>query len=251
MPDYSHHPPSAPPPSSLMTDPYAPPPALLDHFRSIPWANSLLSAPDYYPIQTWSRLPKPSTGEDGFFAGTVATPTTIPHCLTLRRRDLASPPPPQNPPVWPAPTDPASAPPSTSPPDIIMLFALEAPGICGHPSTAHGGVVATLIDETMSLAVAVHAERDSAKHPPAENSNPRGPIFTSQLDLRYKRPVAAPALLVVRAKVVARAGRKFWVRAQAVQEEQEPPGGHLEWAKRKRVTTDAMAFWLQANPAKL
>lgn len=246
----SDQPPSAPPPVSMMTQPYSPPAPLLSYFSAIPWSRNLLSSKDYYPIQTWSRLPKTSTGEDAFFAGTIATPTTIPHVLTLRRRDIAPPPAPTDPPVWPAPTASASAPPSTSPPDVMMLFGLEAPGICGHPSTAHGGIVATLIDETMSLAVAVHLDSDSRGRRSPDES-PRGPIFTSQLDLRYKRPVAVPALVVVRAKVVARAGRKFWVRAQAVQEEQEPPGGHLEWAKRKQVTTDAMGFWLQASEVKL
>ncbi|RJE20131.1 thioesterase family [Aspergillus sclerotialis] len=235
---YHDHPPSAPPPDDIMTQPFTPPSTLLQHFNSIPWAASLLKSPDYYPIQTWSRLPKPSTGEDGFFAGTLATPSTIPHSLTLRRRDIA--PPPQEVPVWPSPTASPSSPPSSTPPDVIMLLSLSTPGICGHPSTAHGGIVATLIDETMSLAVTTHSD-DRRDHP-------RGAIYTAQLDLRYKRPVAAPGLLVVRAKVVARVGRKTWVRAQALQEE-DNAGGHLEWAKRKRVMADAMGFWLETTPA--
>lgn len=110
--------------------------------------------------------------------------------------------------------------------------------------------MATMIDEAMSLAVAVHADADVKDQKQNAGDHPRGPIFTSQLDLRYKKPVAVPGILVVRARVVARSGRKFWVRAQALQEGGSS-GGHLEWAKRKVVTTDAMAFWLQANPAKL
>jgi acyl-coenzyme A thioesterase PaaI-like protein len=35
-----------------------------------------------------------------------------------------------------------------------MIFELSSPGLSGHPSTVHGGIVATLIDEAMSLAVA-------------------------------------------------------------------------------------------------
>ena len=87
-----------------------------------------------------------------------------------------------------------------------------------------------LIDEAMSLAVAAHAnanERDS-------EGNPRGRIFTAQLDVRYKKRVVTPALLVVKARVVGRVGNKFWVLgAQALQEDEESAGGHLEWAKRK------------------
>jgi acyl-CoA thioesterase FadM len=64
------------------------------------------------------------------------------------------------------------------------------------------------------------------------------------LDVRYKKPVTTPQVLVVRARVVARVGRKYWVRAQAVQEDEAGAGGHLEWAKRKVVKIDAMAFWI-------
>ncbi|EAW11810.1 thioesterase family protein [Aspergillus clavatus NRRL 1] len=238
------HPPSAPPPNAFMSEPTSDP-ALLDPFRAIPWSNSLLNSPDYYPIRTWSRHPKPHTGEDGFFAGTLATPSTIPHCLTLRRRTLPSPP--AQLPVWPSPTAAPSADPSPNPADIILLLDLATPGVSGHPSTAHGGIVATLLDEAMSLAVAVHAPAAAADHP-------RGPIYTAQLDVRYKRPLRVPALVVVRAKVVARVGRKYWVRAQALQEETKDDsprgsGAHLEWAKKKVVVTDAMAFWVQAAPS--
>ncbi|XHG05180.1 hypothetical protein AWENTII_008429 [Aspergillus wentii] len=210
----------------------------LDHFRSLPWASSLLASPDYYPIHTWSRLPKPSTGEDGFFSGTLASSSTIPHCLTIRRRDLIPPSP--EAPAWPAPTASPSSPPSPNPPDAMMLLSLENPGVCGHPSTAHGGVIATLLDETMSLAVALHT---------ASGGHPRGQIYTSQLDVRYRKPLQVPGLVMVKARVVARVGRKFWVRAQVVQEEDaQSTGGHLEWAKRKLVMTDAMAFWLETIP---
>lgn len=237
------HPPSAPPPTSYMSEPTSDP-ALLDPFRAIAWSNSLLNSPDYYPIRTWSRLVKPHTGEDGFFASTLATSSTIPHCLTLRRRNLL--PPPQEPPVWPSPTATPSSAPSPIPPDIIMMVDLATPGVSGHPSTAHGGVVATLIDEAMSLAVAIHA--------PSSGDHPRGAIYTAQLDVRYKKPLRVPGLVVIRAKVVARVGRKYWVRAQAVQEESDENsgrglGGPLEWAKKKTVVTDAMAFWIQTAPS--
>ena len=127
-----------------------------------------------------------------------------------------------------------------------MMVDLATPGVSGHPSTAHGGVVATLLDEAMSLAVAMHA--------PASGDHPRGAIYTAQLDIRYKKPLRVPGLVVVRAKVVARVGRKYWVRAQAVQEETGENngrgiGGHLEWAKKKTVVTDAMAFWIQTAPS--
>ncbi|KAK1140636.1 hypothetical protein N8T08_010033 [Aspergillus melleus] len=227
-------------PSSIMQDPLPEnnnTSRTLQAFQAYPHARALLQRPDYYAIGTWSRLPKP-TGEDGLFAGTLATSTTIPHCLTLRRRDLPALP--AVAPSWPSPT--ADATDGASPADVFMLLDLAAPGICGHPDTVHGGIVATFLDEAMSLAVTLHApppELDPSSH--SDSHSPRGKLYTAQLDVRYKRPVSAPGLLVARAKLVARVGRKFWVRAQLLQEDEADPS-------RMVVTTDAMAFWLQTSP---
>ncbi|GLI81782.1 hypothetical protein PoHVEF18_010172 [Penicillium ochrochloron] len=225
-------------------------PSTVAHFRNHQWANSLISSEDYTPIPTDSRRPKPS-GEDGFFGATIATPSTIPHVLTLQRRQLNTPL--AEPPTWLPATkqDAAASPtptPGANPADIIMIYDLGGSGIAGHPSTVHGGVVATMIDEAMSLAVAAHASALSVSSAAAGlgavDKNPRGKTFTVQLDVRYKKPVTTPQVLVVRSRVVARVGRKYWVRAQAVQEDEAGAGGHLEWAKRKVVKIDAMAFWI-------
>ncbi|KAJ5088236.1 Thioesterase superfamily [Penicillium angulare] len=222
------------------------------HFRSHQWANSLISSEDYTPIPTDSRQIKPSTGEDGYFASTLGTPSTIPHVLTLMRRHI--PRAPSETPTWlPATKQDAVAAakptPAVNPADVLMIFDLGNPGLSGHPHTVHGGLVATLIDEAMSLAVAAHTRGPGAKMTVEEN--PRGKIFTAQLDVRYKQRVVTPALLVIRARVVGRVGKKFWVRAQAVQEDEESAGGHLEWAKRKIVKADAMAFWIVVPDEKL
>jgi acyl-coenzyme A thioesterase PaaI-like protein len=222
----------------------------ITHFGTNKWAKNLISSPDYKAITTDSRRLKPSTGEDGFFAQTLNTPSTIPHCLTLQRLNLQPPPP--TPPTWlPATKQNTTAEPTPSinPPDIIMILDLQSPGLSGHPSTVHGGIVATLIDEAMSLAVAAHANAPAAAA--GVNDNSRGDIFTAQLDVRYKKRVVTPALLVVKARVIGRVGRKFWVRAQAVQEDEASSGGHLEWTPRKIVKADAMAFWIVTSDSKL
>lgn len=230
----------------------ADPAPAIAHLRTNSWANNLISSADYTPIETDSRRLKPTTGEDGYFAQTLNTPSTIPHCLTLQRRNLTSAP--TEVPTWLPATkqDAASAAkptPALNPADIIMIFDLSSPGLSGHPSTVHGGLVATLIDEAMSLAVAAHTNAPTALT--TTEDNPRGKIFTAQLDVRYKKRVVTPALLVVKARVIGRVGRKFWVRAQALQEDEESAGGHLEWAKRKVVKADAMAFWIETSDSKL
>lgn len=219
------------------------------HFRSHPWANTLLNSADYTPIPTDSRQIKPDTGEDGYFANTLGTSTTIPHLLTLQRRNIPAIP--SEVPQWlPTTKQDAAAQltPGATPADILMICDLRAPGLSGHPSIIHGGVVATLIDEAMSLAVAAHCPAPVSD---AEGQSSRGRTFTAQLDVRYRQPVITPALLVIRSKVIARDRKKFWVRAQAVQEDEESTGGHLEWPRRKIVKADAMAFWIVLPVEKL
>lgn len=217
------------------------------YLRTNPWINNLISSPEYKAIQTDSRRVKPSTGEDGYFGQTLNTATTIPYCLTLQRIDI-QPPPAEAPPWLPTTKAEASAKPTPTPQpaDVVMIFDLASPGLSGHPSTVHGGLVATLIDEAMSLAVAAHTNAPCA----GVDENSRGKIFTAQLDVRYRKRVVTPALLVIHARVIGRVGRKFWVRAQALQEDGDD-GGHLEWAKRKTVKADAMAFWIVTPDSKI
>ncbi|KAK2768744.1 hypothetical protein FQN54_000600 [Arachnomyces sp. PD_36] len=233
-------------------EPYAVPPATLSHFQSNPWANSFISSPDYVPIETRSRTAKP-TGEDAFFANTLGAANAIPHCLTLRRRDVATPGPPA-----PSESVPEKGSKSTArqaapkpKPDMVTLFYLERPGVLGHPSVAHGGVVATLLDEVMSLAVSLHVPNSGL-----DEAEIRNRIYTVQLDTSFKRKVSVPGLVVVKAWCNAsEGGRKFWMRGEIVQEEGEGGdnggGGHLEWTKRKRVCAEAKGFWLANRAEKL
>ncbi|KAL5047970.1 hypothetical protein BDW71DRAFT_178533 [Aspergillus fruticulosus] len=190
--------------------------------------------PQYLPVSTYSRLPKPATGEDGFFSQTLSSATTIPTVHTFRLEHLQSELPSQ-PPSWPSPT----APPQPIPvpgADLLMRLELATPGICGHPATAHGGVLATVIDEAMSLGVTLYAPEAGEQYDPAavaggaSGTRIRSKMFTSQLDVRYKRPVSVPGEIEVRVQVLAKQGRKLWVKAQVVQE--------------GKIMVDAMAFWL-------
>ncbi|EEP82917.1 predicted protein [Uncinocarpus reesii 1704] len=225
--------------------PYTIPPATLSAFQSNPWTSSFISKPEYRAIETSARVKKP-LGEDAFFAETIATPTTIPHCLSLQRRHPS--PPPSVPPSLPAP--PAKWPKITTPPDLVTLFEFGNPGISGHPNTAHGGVISTLIDEMMSVVIAMHIPGYIFNE-----ASERGRIYTLQLDVRFRNPVYVPGLAVLKIWCIAKVGRKFWLRAQVLQEEglgDEKSGAQpLEWAKKKIVCTEAMGFFLQTTSEKL
>ncbi|KAL4919376.1 HotDog domain-containing protein [Aspergillus aurantiobrunneus] len=202
---------------------------------------------EYASIPTYSRHPKPATGEDGFFAETLASSITIPSVCTLRLIRLQSPLP-SLPPAWPSPT----APPHPIPvpgADLLMILQLASPGVCGHPETAHGGVLATVLDEAMSLGVSLYAPEAGEQQTPdpvrtvhaaggsASESRRRirSKMFTAQLDVRYKRPVSVPMEIQARVQVLAKQGKKVWVRAQIVQ--------------RDEIMVDAMAFWLLTAPS--
>ncbi|QSS59829.1 thioesterase [Histoplasma capsulatum] len=241
--------------SSTPTNPpaYAVPAQTLEYFQSDPWTSSFLSLATHTAIKTSSRTSDPSTGEDAFIAHTIGSPTTIPYCLTLRKKHLDTPPPKppytRFPPPATGPDAPKPTPIHSGKVDLFTLFALGTPGLNGHINTAHGGVVATLLDEVMSMAVSVHIpgydENESVE---------RARLYTAQLDVRYRKPVRAPGMAVVKAWCVARDGRKFFMRSQLVQEEEAGEGrgkGQLEWVKRKVVCAEAYGVWVQVREGKL
>lgn len=228
-----------------------------NHFNTIPWAKSILQnslnlqqddsdKSEYVVFNMPARVYKNYTDEDGYFAGTLGTNETIPLIVTLCRRnlDVISAALPTTPPPNDAKSKGVFTP--ARPPDTIILVSMSRPGLSGHPNTAHGGVVATLIDEAMSHTVEAHLLAGSNTDP-----GERGGIYTAQLNLRYRKPVYTPGLLVLRSWCLARDARKFWVLSHAVQEEQGDGGGQLEWVKRKTVCVDASSLFVMVRSKKL
>ncbi|KAL2818563.1 hypothetical protein BJX63DRAFT_439871 [Aspergillus granulosus] len=190
----------------------------------------LLQDKDYTHSGSFPRHSDTHSDRFGYFGGTLATAETIPTRLILQRRILQ--PPLAIGPPWPdSKTRPSLAQPSVHPADIIVILELSAPGVSGHRSTAHGGVLASCFDETMHKAVAAHSVDTRHVTKP----------YTARLDIRYRQPVQVPGLLIIRAKVVARMGRKFWVHAVACQQldnGEETP------------TTDAFALFLAVGDSR-
>jgi acyl-coenzyme A thioesterase PaaI-like protein len=190
---------------------------------------------EYIAVKTRSRYFKAATGGDGFFAQTLGTQATIPCVITLRRRkihettsalvnDLSS-----------ACLDQSISSISTHPPDTITLVLLNTPGACGHPNIAHGGLIATLFDEAMSLAMALHVHSKSAEKPSQEGQKASYRNYTVQLNLRYKAPVIVPGVLVIRSWCVKSEGRKYWTLGAAVQHDEK---GNV------KPRADGSAFWI-------
>jgi acyl-coenzyme A thioesterase PaaI-like protein len=69
----------------------------------------------------------------------------------------------------------------------------------GYPGRVHGGVVASVLDETLGRAVALHGAW----------------AFTARLEVRYRRPVPVGAAIEVRARQVRDRGRFVEARGEA------------------------------------
>jgi Thioesterase superfamily len=192
-------------PDSVITDHNSASSASLAHFRSVPWAAKYLESSEYRLVPTSSRHLKP-TGEDAFFARTINTPTTIPHCLSFCRARLQLPQ--AGSPFNRTSSASVQSSSSTAPPvvDCVWLLHLAEPGINGHPKTAHGGVLASILDElTGSCAIA---------HQPDKTI----PLYTARLETIYKAPVFVPSNVICTSCVTRKEGRKYCVRAQILDE---------------------------------
>lgn len=181
------------------------PAAAISHFKSTTWAGKYLDSSSYRLVPTSSRYLK-STGEDAFFARTINTPTTIPYCLSLCRHDLNSPEggPPFN--RTASPSTKSSPSPAPSVFDCVWLLHLAEPGINGYPRTAHGGVLTCILDELSGTCAVLHQADKSI------------PIYTASLETRFKAPVVLPTDVICPAWVTRKEGRKYWLRAQILDE---------------------------------
>lgn len=68
----------------------------------------------------------------------------------------------------------------------------------GHPGYLHGGIIATLLDETMSKSVRAKGITAMTRH----------------MEVDYKRPVPSETAIRMQGRVVKDEGRKHWVEAQ-------------------------------------
>jgi uncharacterized protein (TIGR00369 family) len=87
-----------------------------------------------------------------------------------------------------------------APDGAVVCPTIVSDGFEGHPGYLHGGVIATLLDESMSKAV-----RSKGLH-----------AMTRHLEIDYRRPVPSGAALRLEGRVVRSDGRKHWAEAQIV-----------------------------------
>ncbi|KAK1465393.1 thioesterase superfamily protein [Colletotrichum cuscutae] len=178
----------------------------VQHFLSIPWCAAHLNEPDTVRDTAPSRFPKQNT-EDQLFSTTLNTTDTIAAYLTFYKRPSSS-----------SSSSSSSASSSTLTSDIpkdddagpTIIRQLKAlltlrSGINGYPDVSHGGIVASILDETIGLVF------------PVNKSNgliPDAAYMTAYLNVTYVKPVRTPQTVLCVVEVTKVVGRKWWIDAR-------------------------------------
>ena len=159
-----------------------PQPETLAFFNSTPWCADLIADPTFRAFDAPSRQQKASL-EDNFTAKTLATAETIPGWQAFYRKSGST----------------AHDTDHPSLGEVCVLLAVQS-GTDGHPHIAHGGLVATLLDEVMTLLARFH-------------TSPGTSGYTAFIRVDYKNPVTTPCIILARALLESRSqGKKAWLR---------------------------------------
>jgi acyl-coenzyme A thioesterase PaaI-like protein len=94
--------------------------------------------------------------------------------------------------------------------------------LCGGPTTVHGGIQATILDEALGKAAHIGFA-----------DGPRRRIVTAEFSLRYRRPAPLGEPLTARAELVRVEGPNVFVRGALL----GPDGGELTTAEARWKVT--------------
>ncbi|KAJ0158890.1 hypothetical protein CTA2_10686 [Colletotrichum tanaceti] len=182
----------------------------VQHFLGIPWCAALLSEPGIVRDTAPSRFPKPST-EDQLFSTTLRTEETIAAYLVFYKRPSS--------PASSSSSSPSAATLAITPGssgggnlirEIKALLTLRS-GVNGYPNVSHGGIVATVLDETIGMICSINKAEGGLT---SEES-----YMTAYLNVTYVRPVATPQTVLCVVEVVSVKGRKWLIEGRIEDEE--------------------------------
>ncbi|OHE95739.1 thioesterase superfamily protein [Colletotrichum orchidophilum] len=180
----------------------------VQHFLGIPWCAAHLNEPDTVRDTAPSRFPKQNT-EDQLFSTTLNTADTIAAYLTFYKRPSSS--------SYLSSTSSTADPASLKTPNIpqdddtgILVRQLKAlltlrSGVNGYPDVSHGGIVATILDETIGLVFPVNKTNGLV---------PDAAYMTAYLNVTYLRPVRTPQTILCVIEVTRVVGRKWWIEGR-------------------------------------
>lgn len=188
---------------------------LTSHFKSTPWCAKIFSAPGIIPFPPPSRrdpnqLPAGSTpSQDQLFGRSLDDESAVPQFMGFYQDPFA------------AATD-SSSDIAITHPDLpfltksaSLIFNLR-PGVNGFNATVHGGFIAAMIDEAMGALLfqndVINREAKAKGLLPqtAKDFADLG-YFTARMDVRLRRPIPTPSIVVVAASLDKVEGRKIFL----------------------------------------
>lgn len=143
-------------------------------FNTIPWCQAYLNDPQYVSADGIKRN-RVSDTYDTFISKTLKTSNTIPEVVCLKKI-------------------PATGANSF---DTITFMSLGS-DMNGHTDTAHGGAIATVLDEVAGFVV-------------REWSNSNGIYVTGSLAITYLKPLRTPSIILIKGSTSLSAERKKMV----------------------------------------
>lgn len=172
----------------------------LSFFSNHPCGLPYLTDPSpYQPVPFTPHYEKNDTS-DTFFNQTLNTAGTIPHALALIRRDILE----LNPRLQERESD--SAPPLE--PDFVLLVKIDT-CLNGFQGTVHGGLLASLLDESLGCCVEALSSCLDLVH--QRHPGERTRLYTANLNISYRAPVTSPGVVTIRTWLKRREGRKWFL----------------------------------------
>jgi len=170
------------------------------HFSSIPWCEKHIKADGWTAVPTRCREIKSST-EDSFLSTALQTPSTLARHATICKASSI-----------PLPSS------YTKPADNLAIPACRTfwqlgSDLNGYPHIAHGGLLATLLDEQMGMLLTINSEYGAVGKGTSLITE-----MTVFMNVKYRAPVKTPGTVMAIAECTKKEGRKTFVRAAVVDE---------------------------------
>lgn len=164
-------------------------PKAIQIFEQVPWCAKLLNDPSLIVHRPLVRgFETYENNYDAFMSRILANPDAIRAHVTIRPRKYTS----------------ESFPRVR---ECVTLFDLGK-NLSGHQFIAHGGVVATLLDEGLATVIALNDDVEKCETPQHAFKT----LMTVYLNTTYRKPVPVPSIILCRARFDKIDGRKFFIK---------------------------------------
>ena len=175
----------------------------VDFFTNFPFVQPYLNPSSPYKLLPFITRYEKDDPSDRFFSKTINTHDTVPRALAFMRNPDSS----QSSNHDDRDTiDPSKG--SDDAPHFVVFYQLES-GVNGFINTAHGGIMASLLDEAIGLCAETYR---------IFVSNEQAPLLTADLQLKYRSPVSTPGVIVIKSWVRRKEGRKWFLEARVLGE---------------------------------